>query len=166
MLSDNLKLSIVTNGGNDALKIKYKSLTYMIISVGKSELDFADIKSSKPTNNITVHRESLINNITKLINTPSTDSNAIKDFIRFTFEDNLELTNYIYHKKGEVIKQMNYSSPQGNIEFTLNGQKLVYILKELTDTQVIIHYEDNGMICRLTSKSNTDLLLIAQTTYK
>ena len=166
--NDMLDISVINKNGDDALRVKHKNLTFIIISTGKSKVSFDFIGTMKPTHTIVVHRESLIKNLTKLINNPSTDSDAIKDYVRFRLHDKLEMSNYIYHKDGEDISKMNYKCLESSkeIKFVLDASNLLVLLKTVKDSNIQLRYDSHGNIARIFSDSSSDLLLIAQTTYK
>lgn len=169
--TDNIILSTVTKDGNDALKVEYDNLTFITISIGKSILSFDFIKSINPTHKISLHRETLIKKLTELVNNPSDNSDAKKGFVRFVFGEKLELSNFIYYIKGERTLEISYkkSGDSSDLEFVLDANKLLIILKILKDSQIQIGYDVNGNISRITSETsiqNKELLLLAQTTYK
>jgi len=166
-----LELSTVTKDGNDALKVTHKSLTFVIISIGKSVLNFDYIKQSSFSHKVILHRETLIKKLTDLLNSPSNNDDAIRDYVRFTFKDKLELTNYIYYQKGEIILSIPYRCLENTsgLEFTLNASKLLILLKVLKDSEIELRYDISGNITRIFSNSiqtSKELLLIAQTIYK
>ncbi len=169
--SDTLHLSVVTKDGNDALKVTHEDLNFIVISIGKSNLNFEFVKGIKPTHNITVHRESFINQLNKLIKVPETNDDAVKNYVRLNCKDELEMTNYVYYKNGSNILNMPYKSKFSkshgkNVEIILNAEKLLVSLKVITDDYITLNYEHCGHISRITSDNTKDLLLIAQTTYK
>ena len=169
--SDNLEMSTVTKDGNNALKLTHKNLTFVVISIGNSTLNFDYIKKNKFTHEVLVHRETLIKSLTELLNNPSTNSDAKKEMVRFTLKNKLQLSNYIYYKQGEQVINIHYTTPSeqdNEIFFVLNAVKLLTILKVMTNEKVIFKHDINGTVTRLTSEkdNNEDLLLIAQTTYK
>ena len=168
--NDNIILSSVSKDGNDALKIKYKDLNFIVISIGESKVSFEFIKKINPTDKIKFQRKDLINNITTLLNEEiDYNKDYVKDYIRFNLKGDLELSNYVYYKNGHKIVKGRYDNQSDNkIEsFTLNGNKLLTILKTIESDIVYIHYDENGHITKVTPDSKTDeLLLIAQTTYR
>jgi hypothetical protein len=165
VVNDMLNISTVTKDDNDSLKIDYKNLSFLCISVGKSNLSFEFIKTIKPTHYIKLHRKTLIKNLTQLVNNPSTNSDAIRDYVRFTIDGNLSLTNFVYYDNDKTVLEMNCNC-EDNVSFVLHANKLMTILKTLTDSQVEIQYMRFGNITRIISENSKDLLLIAQTTYK
>lgn len=158
--NDDITIGYIDNEKNSGLYLEIDSLKFLVISICPSELDFSFVKNFKPKYKVEVHTQTLLREISKLIDLEKVDIDTSKDMIRLDVSDKLKVSLYEYGGETSIYTEIPCKS-NSTESFCINGRRLTQLLKEIKDTKVTLYVNEEKRMLRINSENTKDLLMLA-----